>query len=278
MGSPLENNRNASSYNKVIWERVWADCKRGLVAKMRMVTEGIVSLLIGYIVLAQFGTSGAAYDFGIEKAFVVPIALIVMMVIHGLWSWAEAPRKIYYDQQKTIQELRKGIIKAPEISIEFDPRKDISKRHEGKIWWVSVRIVNKGEHTANKVQLQIVSVEAIGKHKVIRQAVVDKISLAWIASIPYDQFHRYAGKSLPDHFPLIAKEERSVCVAEMMQSNFNLMTTLGKWDDDIWRCGQGIPAGHFRLRLKATADNKTFSEAYLRLNKTSSGFRCTLEN
>jgi len=101
-----DDDRIARCFTWAIWDYVLSDLKSGLYAKLRMSMEGIVSLAIGWIVLAEFGSADAAFDFGLEKALVVPIALIVMMLMHGLWSWATAPRAIYKHQQAELRDAR----------------------------------------------------------------------------------------------------------------------------------------------------------------------------
>jgi hypothetical protein len=199
-------------------------------------------------------------------------AMVLLYPVLLGWCFLAAPYRVYRSVVPRDERAMR-----PNLVIEFDNKKDISKRHEGKIWWVSVRVLNHGDVAAEKVTLQIVSIEAVGKNKVRRQAVVDKIKQAWVICIPYEQLIRYRGRKPPVDFPLAPGDNRSVCVAEISQSSFALQTTVGEWDGDIWRPKQWISPGHFLIRLKAYADEKYFCEAALRLNKTTRGFRCSLE-
>ncbi|HEY2411609.1 MAG TPA: hypothetical protein VGI40_05180 [Pirellulaceae bacterium] len=87
------------SFDFAVWGVVWKDLKLAFRDKLRLGVEGPISFLIAYMILAQFGSADAAWDLTLEKALAVPLGLFILMVIHGLWSWATAPRRVYYAQQ-----------------------------------------------------------------------------------------------------------------------------------------------------------------------------------
>ncbi len=159
-----------SSFGKAICGRVWANFKSGLREKSRLVFEGIVSLGVGWTALAKCGSPSAAYDFGIETVLVLPTSLAAMIVIHLLWSWATAPRRIYNEQvgiirglQKEIADLRGDLEEAtratprPSLSIEYDQAKHFTRHPSGD---VEVRLLlrNNGLGRAVRVRPQIEAV------------------------------------------------------------------------------------------------------------------------
>lgn len=68
-----------------------------------------MSVVVTYSALSMYGSESASLDFAVEKLIALPIGLVVLMVSRFLWSWATAPRHIYGEQQRKIEDLAKSL-------------------------------------------------------------------------------------------------------------------------------------------------------------------------
>lgn len=160
------------SFDKAVWSYVIKDFKAGLRARLRIAIEGVVSLALGYLFVAEYGSADAALDFTIEKVLVILAVPFVMMLIHGLWSLASAPRSIYYKQQAEIDRLSSGVETLP-VSIVAK----MEWRNGKKSCWVILEIENTKDHALEHVVATYTKVEPLRDKRRLRPSVEQFVGL-----------------------------------------------------------------------------------------------------
>lgn len=124
-----------------------------------MTVEVIAGFSLGFAMLARFGSRDAATDFGIEKLLVVPLGLVVMFVIHAMWSWATAPRRIHKDQ----------IAWATELISELDATKNPDRKR-------LERFKDKRRDVAEQAKYLTSSQDAVNVSVTVGQVIIDEVS------------------------------------------------------------------------------------------------------
>lgn len=145
---------------------VWDDVKSAVRSRLRLFVEAVISFGTGYTLLALYGSQDAAFDFAIEKAWAVPIGLVFLFLIHLLWSWATAPRRVYYEQQQTIRSLLAesdrlreqagNESEKPDLRIEYEPEKHFTRHPNGSVQ-IRLLLKNVGPVEAKTVRVRMES-------------------------------------------------------------------------------------------------------------------------
>ena len=133
-----------------------------------MIIEAPISLAIGWYVLSLLGSEDAPFDFALEKLVVIPVGFLVMMLIHLLWSWTTAPRRLYYEQQKAIERL--SDVKQSPLRLSFDPKENIEWTEPDKtVCWVTLDIANNSGDSYPDAVVLIKSIEPLTNKREFRK-------------------------------------------------------------------------------------------------------------
>jgi hypothetical protein len=93
------------TYRGAIWDETWAHAGPGLKSKLRTLTEALLSAGLVYEAYRRGGMELAS-DYAVKTAIGIVGALAAFMIIHLGFSWATAPRRVFYRQQDDIKKLR----------------------------------------------------------------------------------------------------------------------------------------------------------------------------
>jgi hypothetical protein len=99
------------SYNGAIWSQWCRDVKPEAANAARVLKSGVIGIAAGLIVAQQTGKMNTATNAALTTATVLGVTLVVTMVVHLLWSWATAPRKVFCLQEGEILSLQ-GAVKS----------------------------------------------------------------------------------------------------------------------------------------------------------------------
>lgn len=133
-----------------------------------MIIEVPFGFAIGWYVLSLLGSEDAPSDFAVEQLVVIPLGLVVMMLIHLLWSWTTAPRRLYYEQQKAIERL--SDVKQSPLRLSFDPKKNIEWTEPDKtVCWVTLDISNHSGDSYTDAVALIKSIEPLTNKRQFRR-------------------------------------------------------------------------------------------------------------
>jgi hypothetical protein len=92
------------NYRRAIWEKTKCNV-RACIDLRKILSVIILSLVIVY----WYGNNSTKMsDMLIDTIAVPSLGVILWFIIYGLWSWATAPRQIYYEQSEKIDEYTKA--------------------------------------------------------------------------------------------------------------------------------------------------------------------------
>jgi hypothetical protein len=88
-------NRPTPGYDRAVWSRVWSELKAWRSKLFLKAIETVILFAASYWVLSNFGSKWSDLNFTLDKLLAVPLALILTMLVHLLWTWGTAPRQLY---------------------------------------------------------------------------------------------------------------------------------------------------------------------------------------
>jgi hypothetical protein len=93
-------------YGRVVWNETLDDFLPGFKSAWRMMIEG---LLTAGLIFSAYQRSGldAGSDYAIKAAIGIGCLIASFIFIHFAVSWATAPRRVFYKNQKEIADLRR---------------------------------------------------------------------------------------------------------------------------------------------------------------------------
>ena len=91
----------SSHFGKAVWSYVQRDIRAVVRGWRRLIIEGTLMYAIACSSLVRLGSVDAATDMSVERLVAIPLTG-VLMLIHVLWSWATARRRIFKDQKAMI--------------------------------------------------------------------------------------------------------------------------------------------------------------------------------
>jgi hypothetical protein len=87
------------SYRQAIWSQWRKDLTLRALDSVKALRSGSIGIVSGLIAARAFGNMETAANIALTTAASVGIAITVTMVVHLVWSWAAAPRRVYYSQE-----------------------------------------------------------------------------------------------------------------------------------------------------------------------------------
>jgi small-conductance mechanosensitive channel len=100
------------SYDRTLW-RAWLEDVRPKALDLgKSLRSGTIGIVAALVVARYYGRMDTAANLAATAAAVLFASILLSMLAHAAWSWATAPRRVFYAQQSTITDLRSEVITA----------------------------------------------------------------------------------------------------------------------------------------------------------------------
>ena len=94
------------SYAGEVYREWWNDVRPKALDQAKGIRSGVIGLVGGLVVALGTGRVDTAENAAITTAIGIVATLIVGLLAHILWSWATAPRRVFYRQRHDIEESK----------------------------------------------------------------------------------------------------------------------------------------------------------------------------
>lgn len=159
------------SFGLAVWDRVKRDFMEGFSVKARAIPETAITFAVTWWVLATFRNSDSVYDHA-AVYLALPVAVVLFMILHVLWSWATAPRKIYNELKWDLHQYQ--VDSVPEIF--YDREQHGRQDEEASFQNLKLGVRWRGAKPLKDVRLKIIKVQALGRHEQkLRQQRIDEV-------------------------------------------------------------------------------------------------------